>query len=874
MKKVLFILVFLGLSQLVTAQISLYISGYVNDITSGNPVQNHLVIIKSDSANPSTTYPYFSTVYTDATGFYKDTVYLPTGTSQWACLIQTYDCNYTLQTYNGSYGGGTTLIQHDFLICSNSNPSAPTAITGGASGITQTSALINASVNPNSAQTYAEFEFGPTPSYGFNVSAGQLNGTSVVIVAQVLSGLTPATTYHYRIKAQNGYGVAYGSDEVFTTLPADSLPVAITNGVSGITSNGATMYGLYNPNGHSCTIGIEWGLTTSYGSFSSTGGGSGFNYIMDQATIYAFPPNTVVHYRAFLIYSGGTIYGADSTFTTLGASPCHAAFTISNDSANVNDTIHFFDQSTSSSGPIGTYIWAFGDGAVQTITYPQNPNVTHAYLAPGTYVVCLAIQGSDSTCYDQTCDTINVGNPPQCTAAFTSFPDSTTALMTYHFVDQSIGNIVSWLWNFDDPASGMNNTSTLQNVVHSFSAPGTYNVCLTVQGADSSCFDMTCQTIFTGDSTNCQANYSYSLDPASGIYTVNFTNLSTGGPANWLWSFGDGTASGDENPSHAYAAPGSYYACLTMTTNNCTNTYCQHVVIPDTTAYNQIYGQVFAGSFPLSAGMVMIFSLDTSMNYQPYFNVFNIDSNGVYYFTLVPEGNYYILAIPFDSNGYLPTYYGDVLTWQQATLITLGTPSNPYNINLLPAGVMASGPGSASGLINMARLKSTFVDKVNMLLKDDQGEAIGFTRVNEDGSFDFSEMAFGTYYLYPEMPGITSDQIAITLTAEKPHAEVNMTFNGNKITGFSDETDILTGWSVYPNPVDDALTLSIDLKQSSAVQLGIYTLESRQIYQMQVSLNPGRNQVSINPSHLQAGMYLLKVISNDGIRIVTKVIKK
>lgn len=872
MKKIILLSAFLCLNVMLQAQIMVFVQGYVKDSATGNAIANHMVIIRSDSSNPGTTYPYYSTVYTNTNGFYLDTVPLPTGTTQWACIISTYDCINNLFTYNGSFGGGTTLIQHDFLICSNSNPSAPTAITGGATGITQTSAMLNGSVNPNSAQTYAEFEFGPTPSYGFNVSAGQLNGTSVVLIANVLSGLTPATTYHYRIKAQNGYGVAYGSDEVFTTLPADSLPVAITNGASGITSNGATMYGLYNPNGHSCTIGIEWGLTTSYGSFSSTGGGSGFNYIMDQATIYAFPPNTVVHYRAFLIYSGGTIYGADSTFTTLGASPCHAAFTYSSDSANVNDTIHFFDQSTTGSGSISTWIWSFGDGAMQTITYPQNPNVFHAYNAPGSYFVCLTIYGTDSTCYDVTCDTVYVGSSQPCHAAFTYYADSTGTLSTYHFFDQSTGNITSRIWNFGDPATGSNNTSTLQFPTHTFSTPGMYVVCLTIHGTDSTCYDQTCDTIFVGG-IGCQANFVYTLDPASGIYTVNFTNLSTGGPATWLWSFGDGTASTVENPSHTYAAPGAYNTCLTMTTNNCTSTYCQNVVIPDTTAYNQIYGQVFAGSFPLASGMVMIFSLDTSINYQPYFNVFNIDSNGVYYFTLVPEGSYYILAIPFDSNGYLPTYFGNVLTWQQATLITLGTPSNPYNINLLPAGVMPSGPGSASGLINLSRLKSTFVDKVNMLLKNDQGEAIGFTRVKDDGSFDFSAMALGTYYLYPEMPGITSDQIAITLTAEKPHAEVTMTFEGNKILGTGESSGIVNGWTLYPNPVDDALTLSIDLKQSSDVQLGIYTLAGRQVYQMQVSLNPGQNQVSINPSHLQAGMYLMKVISNDGIRIVTKVIK-
>lgn len=873
MKKIIPFLTLFFFSIILQAQIMVYVQGFVNDSATGNPIQNHLVYIQSDSANPSTTYPYSSAVYTDATGFYMDTVYLPTGTSQWACLIQTYDCNLFLQTYNGFYGGGTTLIQHNFLICTNSNPSAPTAITGGATGITQTSALINASVNPNSAQTYTEFEFGPTPSYGFNVSAGQLNGTSVVIVAQVLSGLTPATTYHYRIKAVNSYGTTYGADSTFTTL-SNSTPIAITGNATLITSSGGTIHGTFNAAGYNATVVLELGLTTAYNNFTS-GSLSGYNNYTMSWGRYGLLPNTTYHYRASLIYPGGTIYGADSTFTTLGDSLCHAAFTISPDSANVNDTIHFFDQSTTGSGSISKWIWSFGDGAMQTITYPQNPNVTHSYLLPGTYVVCLAIQGSDSTCYDQTCDTINVGNPPQCIAAFTTFPDSTSALMTYHFVDQSIGNIASWLWNFDDPATGVNNYSSVQNPFHTYSAPGTYNVCLTIQGADSSCTDVTCHSVVVIIGPGCQANYSYSLDPASGIYTVNFTNLSTGGPATWLWNFGDGSASTVENPSHTYTAPGTYQTCLTMTTiNNCTSTYCQNLVIPDTTAYNQIYGQVFAGSFPLDAGMVMIFSLDTSMNYQPYFNVFSIDSNGVYYFTLVPEGNYYILAIPFDSNGYLPTYYGDVLNWQQATLITLGTPSNPYNINLLPAGVMASGPGSASGLINMARVKSTFVDKVNMILKNDLGEAIGFTQVKEDGSFDFSEMAYGTYYLYPEMPGIISDQIAITLTAEKPHAEVTMTFDGNKILGAGESASVLKSWSVFPNPVGDALTLSIDLKQSSAVQLGIYTLAGQQVYQMQASLNAGQNQVSINPSHLQAGMYLLKVLSNDGIRIVTKVIKK
>ena len=35
---------------------------------------------------------------------------------------------------------------------------------------------------------------------------------------------------------------------------------------------------------------------------------------------------------------------------------------------------------------------------------------------------------------------------------------------------------VSQVWNFDDPASGTNDTSTLPNPIHTFTAPGTYAV--------------------------------------------------------------------------------------------------------------------------------------------------------------------------------------------------------------------------------------------------------------------------------------------------------------------------------------------------------------------------------------------------------------
>ena len=45
--------------------------------------------------------------------------------------------------------------------------------------------------------------------------------------------------------------------------------------------------------------------------------------------------------------------------------------------------------------------------------------------------------------------------------------------------------------------------------------------------------------------------------------TINFTDNSTNGPTQWSWDFGDGGTSTSQNPSHTYAAVGSYTVSLT-----------------------------------------------------------------------------------------------------------------------------------------------------------------------------------------------------------------------------------------------------------------------------------------------------------------------
>ena len=58
-----------------------------------------------------------------------------------------------------------------------------------------------------------------------------------------------------------------------------------------------------------------------------------------------------------------------------------------------------------------------------------------------------------------------------------------------------------------------------------------------------------------------------------------FMGNSLGG-SQWLWDFGDGNTSTQENPYHTYAAPGSYYVCQTVIMDNgCTDSFCDTVIV-------------------------------------------------------------------------------------------------------------------------------------------------------------------------------------------------------------------------------------------------------------------------------------------------------
>jgi hypothetical protein len=74
---------------------------------------------------------------------------------------------------------------------------------------------------------------------------------------------------------------------------------------------------------------------------------------------------------------------------------------------------------------------------------------------------------------------VNIARAP--VASFTA--TVTQGNLTVSFTDTSTNHPTSWLWTFNNPASGANNTSTEQNPAHTFTRPGSYVVTLTATNA-------------------------------------------------------------------------------------------------------------------------------------------------------------------------------------------------------------------------------------------------------------------------------------------------------------------------------------------------------------------------------------------------------
>jgi hypothetical protein len=196
--------------------------------------------------------------------------------------------------------------------------SSPTVATGPVANVTDTTAVLRGTVNPNGNSTAFGFDYGITTAYGLNTAVHTAgHGTKSVATAHAIAGLTPGTIYHYRITALNRSGAAFGSDRTFTTTGHPPAAV-ITGSAVNVRKTLATVTGSINPEGAPTTWTAQYGTTVSYGSQTFGQGLAAVNAPLPvEVQLSALAPATLFHYRIVAFHDGNVIsIGGDQTFFT------------------------------------------------------------------------------------------------------------------------------------------------------------------------------------------------------------------------------------------------------------------------------------------------------------------------------------------------------------------------------------------------------------------------------------------------------------------------------------------------------------------------------------------------------------------------------
>ena len=237
----------------------------------------------------------------------------------------------------------------------------------------------------------------------------------------------------------------------------------------------------------------------------------------------------------------------------------------------------FLNHSSGTAGYITKWHWDFGDGNSTTVIFPVNPNVTHTYLLSGTYSAILTVTSSTG-CVATDVQTITINPAP--IAAFEYSGNCTENNVQFTDLSQpgGGGQIVNWLWNFGDPASGVNNTSNLQSPAHIFNIAGTHNVTLTTTNVNN-CSGTKSMPINVGAGPDVEFIITSGTCFGSDVsFEPDAAVMDTASVESYLWNFGDGGSSTLPKPTHVYNVAGTFQVTLSVVyKNGCTNSISRPV---------------------------------------------------------------------------------------------------------------------------------------------------------------------------------------------------------------------------------------------------------------------------------------------------------
>lgn len=200
-----------------------------------------------------------------------------------------------------------------------------------ATAITTSTVLITWDTDQNSNSSVA---YGETIAYA---SGTVTNGSQTMSHAMTLTGLAPATLYHFQVSSLNGLTLlgATSVDYTFTTL-AYGVPLIISN-VQVLNITDSTALVSWNTNKPASSL-VDFGLNVGYGLVASAPG----SVTTHVVPLSGLTPATLYHFRVTSIDGSNEMaMSLDGTFTTLADSTPPA--NVVNLSVTPGDTVNILN---------------------------------------------------------------------------------------------------------------------------------------------------------------------------------------------------------------------------------------------------------------------------------------------------------------------------------------------------------------------------------------------------------------------------------------------------------------------------------------------------------------------------------------------------
>lgn len=243
---------------------------------------------------------------------------------------------------------------------------------------------------------------------------------------------------------------------------------------------------------------------------------------------------------------------------------------------------------------IGTgvkFIWNFGDGSPdETTTTPVN---SHTFSTTGNFrVMLISIDSATCNISDTSFLIIRVRDD-KANLSFTQVKLPPCESLTYQFTNTSTAppnkpyGAQSFEWVFGD---GTTQVAGLGSLVHTYPAPGTYNVVLRLIDT-AYCNHPDSATLQLRIAPNVDAQFEtppYGCVP----YNAVFENTSVAGQ-QFFWDFGDGATSQDINPVHLYTVTGTYTVTMIAvdpSTCNIRDTIIKTIIVSAVPVANFVFG--------------------------------------------------------------------------------------------------------------------------------------------------------------------------------------------------------------------------------------------------------------------------------------------